>query len=53
MDSKVCSIRIAFKVDDDDKALEIKKNIDETLKDIKDKQVNFSIVENPTRQPMG
>ena len=53
MGSKVCSIRVVLKIESDDEALAAKKKIDEVLKDIKDKSVNFSIIDNPTRQPMG
>jgi len=50
---EVCTIRIAFPVNSDDEAIDYKKKISEVLKDNPDVQIQFGIMSNPTRAPLG
>ncbi len=43
---EVCRIEIIFPVESDEKALEIKKAIGETLKDVPNKRFTFGLAEN-------
>ncbi len=45
MPKKSCMITLMFPVTDDSEALAVKKVIDETIKDIKEKRYKFEIIE--------
>ena len=47
----VCSMRIMFPVESDDKAIEVKKKIASILEDIPDSNMQFSLVQAPTSPP--
>lgn len=47
MDSKLCSIRIAATIETDEQGIDLKHKVDESLKDVKEKQVSFSIADYP------
>lgn len=44
---EICSIRIVFPVESDEKAIECKKKIQEALKDLPDAQIHFSLMPAP------
>lgn len=46
---EICTIRIMFPVTSDEQALDCKKRIRESLKDIPDVQTQFSIMDTPIR----
>lgn len=50
---EICTIRIMFPVGSDEQAIEAKKRIADTLKDIEGVQTHFAISPPPTRPPMG
>lgn len=50
---EICTIRIVFPVDDLEGAVEVKKKIDEVLKDTPDAQTQFSTMTNPMKPPIG
>ncbi|GAI68957.1 unnamed protein product [marine sediment metagenome] len=50
---EICTIRIMFPVESDEKAIEYKKKVAEALKDIEGVQTHFAIMPPPTRPPMG
>ncbi|MBA7474038.1 hypothetical protein ES707_09385 [subsurface metagenome] len=50
---EICTIRIMFPVESDEKAIEYKKKIAELLSEISDVQIQFAIMNTPTRLPMG
>lgn len=51
---QVCSIRIMFPVDTDEQAIECKKKIAVALSEIKNAQINFSLMNTPpTTRPIG
>ncbi len=45
MPKKSCMITLMFGIESDTEALEVKKVIDDAIKDIKDKRYNFGINE--------
>lgn len=56
MDDKkkeLCTIRIMFPVDSDEKAIEYKKKIEQVLSEIPDAQIQFALSSVPTRPSMG
>ena len=44
---EICSIRIVFPVESDEKAIECKKKIQEALADMSDAQIHFSLMPAP------
>ena len=44
---QVCSIRIMFPVETDEKAIEIKKKVSTALADISEAQIQFSLMDIP------
>lgn len=50
---ELCTIRIVFPVESDEKAIEYKRKIAAILADIPEAQSHFSIVPLPTRPAMG
>ena len=55
MDSEskeLCTMRIMFPVESDDKAVQAKKQVTEALKDIEDVQIHFALMPTP-RQSNG
>ncbi len=52
---QICSINIAFPVQDDDEAIRLKKKIEQALKDNPTARVDFRITKIPNRpqQPIG
>ena len=49
--NQVCSISIAFPVEDDNEAIQLKKKIEQALKDNPEARVDFRITKMPNRQP--
>ena len=45
MPKKSCMITLMFGIDNDQQALDVKKQVDNIVKDIKDKRYNFQINE--------
>lgn len=45
MPKKACMINLMFPVTDDKEAMDIKQQIDEAVKDIKEKRFTFQIIE--------
>ena len=50
---EICKITLTFPVESDEKALELKKKISEVIAELSDAQVQFSLMNMPTRPPMG
>ena len=52
---QICSINIAFPVEDDNEAIQLKKKIEQTLKDNPNARIDFRITSIPNRpqQPIG
>jgi len=50
---QVCSMRIVFPITTDEKAIEIKKLIDNALLNIPNAQMHFSIMPKPPVNPYG
>lgn len=49
----ICTIRIIFPVESDEKAIDAKKKIVEVLSDIEGVQIHFALMPTPARPPMG
>ena len=47
-DKQICQIQVMFPVDTDEKALELKKNIETLLDETPDAQVHFTLMPLPT-----
>lgn len=50
---EICSIRIMFPTESDEQALDCKRKIKEVLAEIADVQIQFSLMDAPTRPPVG
>lgn len=50
---EICTIRIMFPVESDEKAIEVKAKINEILSGNEEAQVQFSTMTAPTRPPLG
>lgn len=50
---EICRMTITFPVDTDEQAIELKKKIAEVMKEKPDSQVQFSLMNLPTKPPMG
>ncbi|GAI98584.1 unnamed protein product [marine sediment metagenome] len=50
---ELCTIRIIFPVESDEKAIEYKKKIADLLAEIPDAQIQFGLSSVPTRPSMG
>jgi len=48
---QVCTIQIAFPVEDDNEAIALKKKIEQALKDNPEARVDFRITKIPNRPP--
>ncbi len=49
----ICRITLTFPVDSDEQAIEIKKKIGSVLSELQDAQINFSLMNLPTKPPDG
>ena len=49
----ICRITLTFPVDSDEQAINIKKKIGGVLSELQDAQINFSLMNLPTKAPNG
>ena len=49
MDKEICQIRIMFPTESDEQAIEVKKQINELLKDNKEAQIHFVLAPEPPK----
>lgn len=51
--NEICRMTLTFPVESDEKAIVIKKKIAEVLSELDDAQINFSLMNLPTKAPNG
>lgn len=50
---EICRMTLTFPVDTDEQAIDIKKKVGAVLSELQDAQINFSLMNLPTKPPNG